>query len=187
MTIDWIDAPAGEAGGGLPTPTADAVLRGTGSIWEEAAALQVREDGVDIGSDDDDYHNVQGPLTIFGDYDDVLLNVVGHASIDRLAILDYITVAGGQYPAYYGYGIGGDQYPGFPYWGSYPAGAEGPQHGTGTTIDRRGFRTDERAVLERAFTYYDPVRGTWITVSPAWDGLNLTFDVAEDTHEPNAG
>jgi len=195
MSITWIGsalARDGVEGGGLPTPTANKILRGTGTRWEAAEALEVREDGIDAGASDDDYHNIQGRTTVFGDYDDVLMTIVGHMHVDRLHALDYVKVHGGQYPAGAGYagwdayGAGPDEYPGFPYWGSYPDGAD-PMFGTGTTIDARGLRTDARALLERGFTVYDPTRATWLTIKPELqDDGSIEWEYSEDHEEPNA-
>lgn len=187
MSITWIESPQGEAGGGLPAGTDNDVLRYADGRWTTATGvLAVREDGVDIGGDDDHYHNIQGLTTVFGDDVAEVFTVLGTAGIDRLEILDYMIVAGGQYPSYYGYGIGGNQYPGFPYWGSYPDGAAGPQHGNGTTIDRRGIRTDAEIVAERGITVYDVERNEYLTVVPRWDGVALSWDTSTSDREPYA-
>jgi hypothetical protein len=161
-------------------------IRWDGSRWVPTSVLQIRTDGVDIGTDDAHAHNIQGQSLFFGAEHDVVLDVVGHASVDYLASWQ-IDVAGGQYPSFYGYGVGGDQYQGIPYWGSYPDDATGPQHGSGTTIDRRGIRTDERILAERGLSVYDVVRDDYldITWTMAADGSIVTH-AARSEFEPNA-
>ena len=190
MSVNWIGGPGlaeeGAEGGGMPGGSENETLRHDGSAWVPTTVLQTREDGVDIGTDDEHEHNFQGQSMFFGGEHATVLDVIGVAQFDSMHAWE-IVVAGGQYPGFYGYGDGGDQYPGFPYWGSYPSDASGPQHGTGTTIDRRGIRTDERILAERGITVYDVVRDNYLNVTfESEDDGSITLVTSIATVEPNA-
>jgi len=143
---------------------------------------------VSLGATDDNTHVIQGITSVIGDPDDVLLTVFGHAYVEWLHVVKELTIWGGQYPSYYGYGMYGDQYHGIPYWGSYDAGDIGPWHGTGTTIDLRGARFDETILIEQGFTIVDHVSGLYYNVQPGVDALgNVTFTASDPMpFEPNA-